>query len=81
MFSTEKVLEPANDFSQTSLRCSGNVGSNCNIVIKEAFEFSRNDRKVFRVVAIRDHEELMCWEVLDGSHGKAHFLSVNSAKL
>ena len=52
-----------------------------NIDVREAFEFTRNGVKVFRVIAIRDHEELMCWEVLDGSHGKKHFLSVNSAKL
>ena len=49
--------------------------------VKEAFEFVRNGQRVMRVTAIRDHEELMCWEVLEGSHGKKHFLSVNSAKL
>ena len=32
-------------------------------------------------MAIRDHEELMCWEILDGCNGKVHYASVNSAKL
>ena len=34
-----------------------------------------------RIIAIRNSEELMCWEVLDNCNGRKHFLSVNSAKL
>ena len=34
-----------------------------------------------RVTAIRDSEELMCWEVLDNCHGNTHYRSVNGAKL
>ena len=77
-FSSDRLDERANDFANTFFFCSGNIA---NIHVKEALEFTRNGVKVFRVMAIRDQEELMCWEVLNDSEGKKHFLSINSAKL
>ena len=77
-FSSDRLDEKANDFAKTNLVCTGNI---TNIWVKEAFEFIRNGVKVFRVMAIRDQEELMCWEVLNDSEGKKHFHSINSAKL
>ena len=44
-------------------------------------EFERDERKVLRVTAIRDNEELMHWEILDDAKGEKFYRSYNSSKL
>ena len=50
--------------------------------VHEAIELEReNGEKFFRVTAIRDHEEVQCWEVIDNAQGEEYSRSVNSSKL
>ena len=68
-------LEKIKNFSNTKIRCNGKID------VKEIIEFKRDEREVFRITAIRDHEELMQWEVLDHSKGDSYFRSANSNQL
>ena len=65
-------------FSNTVLDAAGE-----NIKVVEAMELEREDEdgkneKFLRVTAIRDHEEVICWEVIANSRGFVHCSSVNS---
>ena len=47
----------------------------------EALEFEQDGRNLFRVIAIREDEEAMIYELEDNVNSIANFRSVNSSKL
>ena len=64
-----------NDFSNTKIKdCTGNV------CVKEIIEFKRNNLNVLRISAIRDDEELLCWEVPKSSQEEPFLRTANSGE-
>lgn len=63
-----------------------------DVDVVEALQFQRpfeyhedgvkkEGNKMMRVIAIKNHEELMCWEILNDAKGDQYFRNANSQRL
>ena len=68
-------IEDSKSFSNAKFKISG------EIQIVEALEFEQDGRNLFRVIAIREDEEAMIYELEDTANSISNFRSVNSSKL
>ena len=68
-------IESSENFSNSKLKISG------SIQVVEALEIEQDGQNYFRIIAIREDEEVMIYELCDTCKSKINLRSVNSSKL